>query len=81
VPALLGLNEPFQPDGQGLLDNLQRRGTPRRVHNIELFHDPEIIDAVVERFDLARGLDPDSPDHRLRKTIAFNRFCGRDCMG
>ena len=76
--TLLGLGEPFQPDGQGLLDNLRHQGTPRRVYNIELFHDAEIIDAVVERFDLARDVDPNSPDYELRKTIAFNRFCGLD---
>jgi uroporphyrinogen decarboxylase len=78
MPTLAGLTRPFQPDGQALLDNLGRKGTPGRVHNIELFHDPEIIDAVVDRFDLARGLARNSPDYRLWKTIAFNRFVGLD---
>ena len=56
--SLLGLKEPFQPDWQGLVDNLRRKGTPQRVYNIELFYDPEVIDAVVKRFDLVRKLNP-----------------------
>ena len=70
--------KPFQPDWQGLLDNIRRTGTPRRVYNIELFHDAEIIDAVVDRFDLTAGRDRNSPDFSRHKLIAFQRFCGYD---
>jgi hypothetical protein len=38
-----GLSQPFQPDWQGLIDNIRRKGTPRRVHHIELFHDVDFI--------------------------------------
>lgn len=78
MTSFAGLATTFSPDWQGLLDNIRRRGTPSRVYNIELFHDPEVIDAVVERFGLAADLDPGSPDYEGRKTIAFNRFCGLD---
>ena len=72
------VERPFTPDWRGLLDNIGRKGTPRRVYNIELFHDPEIIDAVVERFDLMAGHDPSSLDYQWHKLIAFQRFCGYD---
>ncbi len=78
MASLLGLQEPFQPNWEKLVDNLRRRGDPDRVHNIELFHDAEVVDAIVDRFDLAASLDPASADFERRKTIAFNRFCGLD---
>ena len=78
MTSFAGLARPFQPDWQGLLDNIRRQGTPSRVYNIELYHDPEVIDAVVERFRLTAGLDPGSPDYDQRRMIAFNRFCGMD---
>ncbi|MHC4400708.1 MAG: uroporphyrinogen decarboxylase family protein [Planctomycetota bacterium] len=78
MASLFGLQRPYQPDWQGLLDNIGRKGTPARVYNIELFHDPEIVDAVVERFGLASGLDPNSPDCHRKRLIALQRFCGLD---
>jgi len=77
-----GLAQPFQPDWQGLIDNLLRKGTPRRVYHIELFQDPEIQQALAERFDLAAGL-PEDDEYERRKYIAVQRFCGFDyvrCM-
>jgi len=55
--SLLGLERPFQPDWPGFVENIRREGTPQRVYNIELFHDPEGIDAIVERFRLVEGID------------------------
>ena len=78
MTSLNHLRKTFQPDWKGLLDNLRRRGTPDRVYHIELYHDAEIIDAIVGRFELDKGLDRDSPDYDRWKTIAFNRFCGLD---
>ena len=72
MPEFTGLCEkPFQPDWQGLVDNIRRQGTPQRVFNIELFHDAEVIDAVVERFDQMAGQDRNSPDYDRHKLIAF----------
>ena len=56
-----GLDRPFQPNWQGLVDNIRRRGTPERVYHIELFQDGEIQDAIAQRFNLLRNVR----NHRL----------------
>ena len=73
-----GLEMPIQPDWPGLIDNILRKGTPRRVHHIELFHDQEIASAIVDRFDLAAGLDPGDEHYPHRCLIALQRFLGFD---
>ena len=73
-----GLAQPQQPDWQGLIDNILRKGTPNRAYHIELFHDAEIRDAIAERFDLLAGVAADDPDRERKKVIAVNRFCGFD---
>ena len=74
-PALETLHK---PDWEALVANLQRKGTPKRVHHMELFHDGEVADALVERFGLASGLDPNDPFIGLRKHVALRRFLGFD---
>ena len=78
MPTLKGLEQKFQPDWPGLVANLLRRGTPPRVFFMELFQDAEIRNAIAERFDLTRGLDPADPDFGRKKYIAVQRFCGYD---
>ena len=73
-----GLARRKQPDWKAMVDNILRRGTPRRVHHIELFHDGEIRDAIAERFDLCAGVPVGHPDYERKKGIAVNRFCGWD---
>ena len=73
-----GLQRPPRPDPDAMIANLLRKGTPRRVHHIELFHDWEIIHAIIARFDLLPALDPDDPHAGKKKTIAVNRFVGLD---
>lgn len=73
-----GLEKPFQPDAPAFLDNILLKGTPKRVHNIELWHDEEIIDAIIERFDLMKDINASDPDYDRKKMIALNRFCGLD---
>ena len=51
------LEEQHELDWQGLVDNLLRKGTPARAHHMELFHDWEIANAIVERYGLAADLD------------------------
>ena len=51
-----GLATPHQPNWQGLVDNILRKGTPGRVYHMELFHDGEIRNAIAERFDLLAEL-------------------------
>jgi len=78
MPRFAGLEKTSRPDWQGLVDNILRKGTPRRVHHIELFHDAEIRDAITDRFDLMAGVRADDPDYERKRLIAVNRFCGFD---
>ena len=73
-----GLLKKHQPDYQGLIDNILRKGTPRRVYHMELFHDQEIRTAIAARFDLMKGVGRDCPDYNLKEIIAVNRFIGWD---
>ena len=57
-----GLKRKTQPDWEGLVANIRREGTPKRVHDLELFHDSEVEDAIIERFGLDANLDPNNPD-------------------
>ena len=73
-----GLDKTHQPDWKALIDNLLRKGTPKRVHHMELYHDSEVRDAIAERFGLIGGVAADDPHYELKKLIAVNRFCGFD---
>jgi len=48
------------------------------VHNIELFQDPEIGDAIAGRFDLLNRLAASDPNYARKKRLAIQRFCGFD---
>jgi uroporphyrinogen decarboxylase len=78
VPDATYRSKAPKPDGEGFLRCIFRAGTPRRVHNIELFLDAEVQQAVVDRFDLGPGLDPADPAFPLRRTIAIQRRLGYD---
>ncbi len=69
---------PFQPDWEGLVDCILRRGTPRRVHHIELFLDGEVQDAILEAHHLLDGLDADDPYAAQKKQVRLQRFLGYD---
>ena len=73
-----GLAGTRRPNPQGLIDNILRKGTPDRPYHMELFHDPEVRNAIAERFDLMKGVRPDDPNYERKKLIAVNRFCGWD---
>jgi uroporphyrinogen decarboxylase len=76
------MNSPFcvevAPDWEGLDACIRRRGTPARVHHIELFLDAEVEDAICERYGVLEGLDPDGEDFEFRRRIALQRFLGYD---
>ena len=78
MPAFKGLAQPFKPDWEAFVATILRRGTPRRVHHIELFQDVEISDAIARRFDLLKGINENDPDHGRKKRLAVQRFCGFD---
>jgi hypothetical protein len=67
MKSLEGLKQKFQPNGQGFLDNILKKGTPERVYNIELWHDEEIIDEILNRYNLTDGLKESSPDFDRKK--------------
>ncbi|MCX7590614.1 MAG: hypothetical protein N2255_03190 [Kiritimatiellae bacterium] len=67
-----------QPDWVSFRDCILRKGTPRRVHYIELFLDPELAETLVELFDLADCLDRNDPFFDLRKHLRLQRFLGYD---
>ena len=66
------------PDWEGLVDCIMRRGTPRRVHHIELFLDREVQEWLCQRYGLIEGLDPADPAYEYRREIAIQRFLGYD---
>jgi uroporphyrinogen decarboxylase len=71
---------PVQPDIDELLAVLRREGAPKRVHHIELFLDPEIIEAVDRRYGLCGDLDRSDPFHTLERDIRVHAFLGYDAF-
>lgn len=76
------MESPFEvkvtPDYEGLLQCVERRGLPARVHHIELFLDPEMQDAICERFGVLDGLSRDDPYFAQKKQIRLQSFLGYD---
>jgi uroporphyrinogen decarboxylase len=66
------------PDWEAFRDCILRRGTPRRVHHVELFLDAEMQQAVADRFCLEEGLDRSDPFFPLRRQAALQSFLGYD---
>lgn len=66
------------PDWRGLEDTILRRGSPRRVHFVELFLDPEISDAICNRFGLLEGLAPSDPFYAEKRQVILQSFLGYD---
>jgi uroporphyrinogen decarboxylase len=72
------LSTQVQPDWEGLVNCILRRGTPARVHHIELFLDAEVQERICERYDLLSELDADDPYYDLERQIVLQRFLGYD---
>ena len=68
----------FKPNWEGLVNNLRRTGTPERVYFGELFQDPQVAEAIADRFDLTARLDSKDPCFEIKKYIEVQRFCGFD---
>jgi len=66
------------PDWEGLVRCIERKGTPERVHHIELFLDGEVQTAICDRFDLLDGLDSDDPFFEQKRQVRLQRFLGYD---
>jgi uroporphyrinogen decarboxylase len=69
---------PIRPDWEALRDCILRKGTPSRVHHIELFLDAEIQDAICKRYHLLDDLDMDHEDFAFQRMIRIQRFVGFD---
>lgn len=68
----------IEPDFEGLLKCIRREGEPKRVYFAELFLDPEIVNAIARRFDIAKDLNPSDPFFIAKRDIALYRFLGYD---
>ncbi len=73
-----GICAEFQPDYEGLIDTLTHKGTPKRVYHMELFQDPQIQNAIFERFELGNSIQESDPYFEYKKLIAVQRICGFD---
>lgn len=68
----------WTPDWEGFERCVKRSGTPRRVHFMELFLDPEVKEAVCARSGIDEDLDRSDTMYALRREIALQRFLGYD---
>ncbi|MEI7634548.1 MAG: uroporphyrinogen decarboxylase family protein [bacterium] len=66
------------PDADGFLRCIRREGEPRRVHLFELYLDPEIQQAICDRYGVLEGLDPGGAHFELRRQIRLQSFLGYD---
>jgi uroporphyrinogen decarboxylase len=75
-------NSPFSmsviPDWEEFVHCIERRGTPARVHFIELVLDPEVQSAICRRFGLLEGLDPEDAFFEQKRQVVLQRFLGYD---
>jgi uroporphyrinogen decarboxylase len=69
---------PPELDKDGLMRNLRREGTPSRVFHFEHAVDEKVRGALVEMFDLERGLDSSDPAFSMKREIAVFRFIGME---
>jgi uroporphyrinogen decarboxylase len=66
------------PDWEALRACIERKGTPHRVHYIELFLDWEVQEAIGKKFNLFDGLDANDPHFLQKWTVRIQRFLGYD---
>jgi uroporphyrinogen decarboxylase len=72
------LDTPLTPDCDAFVRCIQRQGTPTRVHNIELFLDAEVMDAVAARLGVAVPPSDDPLDAAMQRYVAIYRALGFD---
>ncbi|RKY25187.1 MAG: hypothetical protein DRP62_01885 [Planctomycetota bacterium] len=68
----------IKPDIEELLAVIRRSSMPKRVHNIELFLDEEIKQAICERFEIGAKIDSRSEFTDVSREIELHRFLGYD---
>jgi uroporphyrinogen decarboxylase len=72
------LENKITPDYEAFIDCILRKGTPDRVHYVELFLDGEVQDTICQEFKLLDGLDPSDPFYDLQRQVRIQRFLGYD---
>ena len=60
---------PVKPSWESLMDCIERKGTPARVHHIELYLDDEIKEIICDRFGLKEGIRDHDPFFDLEREI------------
>lgn len=71
-----------KPDWRAFVDCILRKGTPDRVHFIELFLDGEVKEVIEKRFGVNAGLSKDDPVIcGCQRELAIQRFLGYDFVG
>jgi uroporphyrinogen decarboxylase len=65
-------------DSDALVACLQRKGTPKRVHVMELFLDADVKPSLIQRFGLEEGLCKGDPWYKWKREIQLQRFLGYD---
>ncbi len=76
--AMTPFSVPVTPDWEAFRDCILRRGTPKRVHHIELFLDWEIQEAICQRYHVLDGLDVDDPTFLYQRMVRLQRLLGYD---
>jgi len=78
------LKTPFKtivkPDFVSLLNCLSRKGTPERVHQMEIIVDPAIQSEICNRYGVGQEISPTDPYKNVKRKIAFQRFLGYDFL-
>ena len=76
------MSNPFSkeisPDWESFLACIQRKGTPDRVHYIELFLDREVKEDLCRKFNLLDGMDVGDPYFLEKRALIIQRFLGYD---
>ena len=74
------LETPVSLDWEGFITNIRMEGDSKRVFNVEVRIDDEILDELTDRFDLDEGINRADPRYRLRRDIAVYRFLGLEML-
>ena len=72
------LKKPVKLDYNAFIDNILRKGTPKRVHFVELFLDKEMQEAIDRRYGVTAGIDKNDPHYAQKCLVAMQRFLGYD---
>lgn len=72
------LERKIEPDVDSLVDVIWNRKEPKRVHNIELFEDAEVKEAVGKKYGIDYDAGITDPIENARQEIEIQRFLGYD---